>query len=149
MLEESTEFKSTQTGERYKIRQDLDCKSDNIIYLVTCKKCGFQGEGSCTKLSQGVSNYITNIEKKSPGCNIEKHFLKAGHSITDFSVLGIVKLENPPPDPIDRLREFEGYWMIKLNTLEPYGLNGINEYERIVRRSGLRNMFDVDNPGES
>ena len=149
VLEESTEFKSTQTGERYKIRQDIDCKSANIIYLVTCKKCGFQGVGSCTKLSQRVSNYITSIEKKSPGCNIEKHFLKADHSISDFSVLGIVKLENPPPDPIDRLREFEGYWMIKLNTLEPYGLNGINEYERIVRKSGLRNMFDIDNPGES
>ena len=57
-----------------------------------------------------------------------------------------MKLENPPPDPIDRLREFEGYWMIKLNTLEPYG---INEYERIVRKFGLRNMFDMDTPGES
>ena len=43
VLEENTEFKSTQTGERYKIRQDMDCKIDNIIYLVTCKKCGFQG----------------------------------------------------------------------------------------------------------
>ena len=48
VLEENTEFKSTQTGERYKIRQDIDCKSENIIYLVTCKKCGFQGVGSYT-----------------------------------------------------------------------------------------------------
>ena len=78
---------------------------------------------------QKVSNYITSIEKKSPGSNIEKHFLKADHLISDFSVLGIVKLENPLPDPIDKLREFEGYWMIKLNTPEPYGLHGINEYE--------------------
>ena len=75
--------------------------------------------------------------------------MKADHSMADFSVLGIVKLENPPPDPIDRLRQFEGYWMITLNTLEPYGLNGINEYERIVTKSGLRNMFDRDIPGES
>ena len=60
-----------------------------------------------------------------------------------------MKLENPPPDQIDRLREFEGYWMIKLNTLEPYGLNGINKYERIVKNSGLRSMFDGDIPGES
>ena len=58
-------------------------------------------------------------------------------------------LENPLPDPIDRLREFEGYWMIKLNTLKPYGLNGINEYERIARKAGLRKMFDMDIPGES
>ena len=82
--------------------------------------------------------------------NLLLHFLKADHSIADFSVLRIVKLENPPPpDPIDRLREFEGYFMIKLNTLEPYGLNGINKYERIVKKSGLRNMFDRDIPGES
>ena len=47
------------------------------------------------------------------------------------------------------LKEFEGYWMVKLNTLEPYGLNGISEYERVVRKSGLRNMFDIDTPGES
>ena len=91
----------------------------------------------------------SQVLKKSAVCNIEKHFLKADHSISDFSVLEIVKLENPPPDPIDRLREFEGYWMIKLNTLEPYGLNGINEYERIVRKFGLRNIFDIDTPSES
>ena len=83
VLEENKEFKSTQTRERYKIRQDIDCKSD-IIYLVTCKRCGFQGVGSCTKLSQRVSNYITSTEKKSPGCSTEKHFLKADHSISDF-----------------------------------------------------------------
>ena len=122
VLEENTEFKSAQTGERYKVRQDIDRKSDNIKCLVNCKKCGFQGVGLCIKLSQIVSNYIASIGKKSPGCNIEKHFLKADYSIFDLSVLRIVKLENPPPDPLDRLREFEGYWMIKLNTLEPYGL---------------------------
>ena len=52
LLEESTEFKSTQTAERYKIRQDIDCKSKHVIYLVSCKKCGFQEVESCTKLSQ-------------------------------------------------------------------------------------------------
>ena len=61
-----------------------------------------------------------------------------------LSVLGIVKLENPPRDPTGRLREFEGYWMIKLNTLEPFGLNGINEYERIIKKQGLKIMFDEE-----
>ena len=37
VLEENMEIKSTQTRERSKIRQDIDCKCD-IIYLVTCKK---------------------------------------------------------------------------------------------------------------
>ena len=80
---------------------------------------------------------------------MKKHFPKVDHSISDCSVPGIVKLENSPPETINKLIEFEGYWMIKLSTLEQYGFNGINEYERIVRKSGLRNMFDRDTPGNS
>ena len=67
----------------------------------------------------------------------------------DFVVLGIVKQENPPPDSIECLQEFEGYWMVKLNMLEPHGMNSINEYERIVKKSGLRVMFDDNLLGAS
>ena len=34
--------------------------------------------------------------------------------------------------------------MIKLNTLESFGLNGINEYERIIKKLGLKIMFDEE-----
>ena len=149
VLEESDQFLSRMTGEKYKIRQDISCKSENIIYLVNCKNCRMQGVGSCKSFAKRVSNYISSIERKSPGCKIEQHFLQQGHSIQDFAVLGIVKLENSPPDPIERLREFEGYWMVKLNTLEPHGMNSINEYERIVKKSGLRVMFDDNLLGAS
>ena len=72
-----------------------------------------------------MSKYITSIEKRKPGCIIEQHFTKPGHAINDYSVLGIVKLENPPRGPTGRLREFEGYWMIELNMLEhPMGQMG-------------------------
>ena len=71
------------------------------------------------------------------------HFLKAEHSIQDFSITGTVQLVNPPKDPIGRLREFEGYWMIKLQSLEPYGMNRINEYQRIIAKNGLHRMFEV------
>ena len=53
-------------------------------------------------------------------------------------VLGIVQLENPPPDPTERLREFEGYWMIKLNTLEPHGMNSIDKYKQIIKKVASR-----------
>ena len=70
-------------------------------------------------------HFYNKYQKKSPGCNIENHSLNADHSFADFSVLGIVKLENPPPDPINMIREFEGYWMIKLNQAElVYGYMG-------------------------
>ena len=54
-----------------------------------------------------------------------------------------MQLLNPPRDPTGRIREFEGYWMIKLQTLEPYGMNGINEYQRIIAKKGLHRMFEI------
>ena len=55
-----------------------------------------------------------------------KHFLYTeGHSVEDFRIMGIVRLEKPPKSPKDlkkMLKEFEGYWQIKLQTLEPYGM---------------------------
>ena len=80
-----------------------------VSYLVTCKKYGLQRMGFCLVLSQRVSNYITSIEKRKPGCKIEQHFTRLGHTINDYSVLGTVNLENPPRDPTDRPRQFEGY----------------------------------------
>ena len=133
VLEENNQFKSFQTGEQYRIRQDINCKSKNVIYLVTCRRCGLRGVGSCFVLSHRMYREKKNIKK--PGCKIEQHFTKLGHTINDYSILGTVQLENPPQDPTDRLREFESYWMIKLSTLEPYGLNGIIEVERIIKKT--------------
>ena len=82
-----------------------------------------QGVGSCKNLAKRASNYISSIERGLPGCKIEQH-----HSICDYAVLGIVQLENPPPNPTERLQEFEGYW-IKFNTLKQHGMNSIVEYE--------------------
>ena len=75
VVKEGSSFKSNQTGEVYKIRQDINCRSENIFYLVTCKKCEMQGVGSCTTCKR-ISNYITSVENKSPGCKIEMNFLK-------------------------------------------------------------------------
>ena len=96
-----------------------------------------QGVFKTTKFNKRISNYITQIEKKTEACCTNKHvFQMEEHSLEDFSIMGIVKLENPPrnPEALDlRLREFEGYWQVMLNTLEPYGMNSRNEYEESRR----------------
>ena len=33
--------------------------------------------------------------------------------------------------------------MIKLQTLEPYGMNGLNKYQRIIAKNGLHRMFEI------
>ena len=57
----------------------------------------------------------------------------------------IVHLENPPKTPKAfkaRLIEFDGYWQVKLQTLEPYGLNSINEFLEQMKEIGTLLMND-------
>ena len=144
VMKEVKKFKSKVTGESYKIRQRIDCSSKDVIYLVECRKCGKQGVGSTEDFNVRVSNYISHILKKRPTCKTVQHFcLTERHSIADFNTTGIAKLVNPPRNPVqksERLGNFEGYWQIKLMTLEPYGANDREEFFR-TRSGGKRENF--------
>ena len=45
MIKEGKIFQSTRTKKSYKIKQKLNCESDWLIYLITCKKCSCQYVG--------------------------------------------------------------------------------------------------------
>ena len=128
---EGDRFGSTSMGSVYKIRQTIDCRSKNIIYLVTCKRCRMQGVGSTLDFQGRVSEYITHMYKEKDTCETVEHFRKLeDHSLWDFSIMRIVQIENPPRNREklkQRLREFEGYWQVNLNTIKPFGMNSINE----------------------
>ena len=97
-----------------------------------------QGVGSTLDFQGRVSDYITHMYKEKDTCEIVEHFLKLeDHSLWDFSIMGIVQVENSPKNREklkQRLREFEGYWQVNLNTIKPFGMNSINEWNRIARR---------------
>ena len=117
----------------YRIRQIVNCTSRMVIYLVTCFKCIIQGVGSTDVFYTRMGNYKTNIMKKKGSCGIEHHFKKPGHSYEDFNVQIIAQLENVPmnrKEAFQRLRSFEGYWQVELCTLEPNGMNTIDEFHR-------------------
>ena len=77
-------------------------------------KCPKQGVGKTQTFQARIPNYISHIIQQKPTCGIVKHFLYTeGHSVEDFRIMGIVKLEKPPKSPKDlkkMLKEFEGYW---------------------------------------
>ena len=74
---------------------------------------------------------------------VQHFYLTEGHSIEDFTVTGIDGLVNPPNNSekkLERLGNFEGYWQVKLMTLEPYGLNDRDEFFN-TRSGGKRINF--------
>ena len=59
--------------------------------------------------------------------------------------MGIVQLGNPPKQLKAlkaRMIEFEGYWQVKLQTLEPYGLNSISEFQEQMKEMRTLPMND-------
>ena len=78
--------------------------------------CRMHGVGSTLDFQGMVSDYITHMYKKNDTSEIVEHFLKLeDHSLWDFSIMGIVQIENPPRNREKlkhRLREFECYWQI-------------------------------------
>ena len=138
-------FASTVTGRTHYIRQIVSCISWWIVYLVTCKKCNIQGVGSAKECKKRLANYRSVINnKKNASCGIEHHFCQEDHNIHDFSFQIIAKLEKEPKNKNQmagayrRLRTFEGHWQIQLSTIEPHGMNTIDEYHR--------NKYSYDKP---
>ena len=68
MMKEGKLFKSTRTKKSYKIKQKLDCESDWVIYLITCKKCSGQYVGkSKTIFKLRHSNHKQEVKKETGG----------------------------------------------------------------------------------
>ena len=121
-----------------KIRQEINCQSANIIYLVTWMRCNIQGVGRSVKFIHRMSNYFSHIKQKKRTCAIINHFIdnhldewSKDYETNDiFHIIGMAKITNLPSNPklrAKRLWEFEGYWQVKLNTVKPFGMNDINE----------------------
>ena len=113
-LVESKSFVSTNTKKRYKIKQRIDCDSDFVIYLVTCKKCQGQYVGkSKTKFKLRHSNHKQEIKKKTGGLGQHYHEPSGGCGYDNFSV---ILIEQVREKTLGFLAERESYWQHQLRT---------------------------------
>ena len=88
-----TNIRITETNEVFHIKQHITCKSKNLIYCVTCKKCMEQyiGETEQELHSRSVG-HLSDIRNDKPGLPYVTHFQKCG--IEHYSITGIEKLRN-------------------------------------------------------
>ena len=71
------EFTCTATGKAYKVRGDLTCKSDNVGYLISCKKCKQQYVGSAfeSNFKPKFRVHKSYINTDKDRCGVAKYFL--------------------------------------------------------------------------
>ena len=125
----SSSFTSHTTKRSYNINYQLDCNSNNVVYLIICKVCGQQYVGSTsTKFRLRFNNHKSRLRAHSRKSNIDKesdkiiykHFHGPGHhGLQDVSVQIIANIHNY----YEKLFIKKGEWAYRLQTLKPEGLN--------------------------
>ena len=120
-------FRSSYTNRTYKLSgmYNLNCKTSNIIYLITCRKCGFQyvGETGCA-LRERMNGHRGSIFGKK-NTFLAQHFKEELHGYDNMSVQIIEKLDGSSDGKENKAARLkrEKYWMKELCTISPFGLN--------------------------
>ena len=129
-------FRSNTTQKSYKIFHHLNCKSKYAIYLMECNICKLQYVGK----TEWPMNIRINNHRKD--CHQEyaipaiRHFSINGHSFNNNAKFTIIEQLKDTSKSIEKLREIlefrEDFWILKLETLHPFGLNDkLNHPNRI------------------
>lgn len=124
----ATMFTSTQTGESFNIEGRLTCQTSFLIYLIQCM-CGKQYVGRTTqKLHNRINRHRANIKKKFQLHGLSRHCANEHPECTrPYIVYPIDQIKASVQDRFGRLKKREIYWMYRLKTLQPLGLNEVSE----------------------
>ena len=127
----SPDFTCFATKRKYKIQGILKCDSRNVIYLISCKCCGKQYDGSAIGFKERFKIRKSDINTGKVRCGVANHlFNVCRSSASKFEDLQVQLIENvyvQNDDEIDKiLWEREKYWQAQLFTLS-HGLNNLNE----------------------
>ena len=89
-------FTSNFTGKTFDIQYNLDCNSNNVVYLISCKSCDKQYVGSATtKFRLRFNNHKSRMrrhaglvpEDRHVGDLIYSYFCSQGHcGLDDMSI---------------------------------------------------------------
>lgn len=122
---ESGTFKDND-GNEYTVQGLIDCKTVGVIYGINCTECNkliYIGQTGDTLYQRMLLNF-SKIRTRKTDDPIANHFTQHCHSAEDLKVFGIERVFGT--ETYRKVKE--AFWIKKLKTLEPYGLN--TQYER-------------------
>jgi len=123
----SGKIMSTTLQREYSTKTNVSCKSNNLIYCITCKKCKIQYIGQTkNRLIDRFGKHFYHISTNDPNLPISKHFNLPGHEgISDVEIHVVDFIHAPPKSKMgSHLRDLiEKNWIMKLRTFAPNGIN--------------------------
>ena len=97
------------------------CKMKNLVYLIECRRCKKQYVGETENaLHIRLNGHRSDIRHNRAEKPVGAHFNLPEHSIEDLTILVVEKIQF---DDTDLRRHRESYWIHKIHSLAPGGLN--------------------------
>ena len=129
------------TNKKYHIKNDFDCNSMNVIYLISCTNCNEQYVGSAIDFKKRFRIHKSDINTKKDRCGVARHFNnKCRHPQNPTAFLKIQPIEQINVEEESKLDETlwhrEKYWQALLFT----NLHGMNSLADLYskKRKGYR-----------
>ena len=117
---------SSTNNKKFQVIGNITCKSNNLVYLVTCNRCQKQYVGETSRtLAERINQHLSSIRlrKLTP---IALHFNSQGHKLNDFRIIGIeIIQDNSQSQRIRRMKEIT--WQNLLQTTFPHGINNLTQ----------------------
>jgi hypothetical protein len=121
---------SSALSREYKAKSNISCKSNNIIYCITCKTCHKQYVGQTkNRLIDRFGKHFYHIKIKDKKLPLGKHFNLPGHNGIDDMEIHIVDFifAAPNSSAASKLRDqIEKNWILRLRTFAPFGINTLD-----------------------
>ncbi len=112
-------FTSNQTKQIFNLHGLFTCATSGVIYLTSCLKCKKKYVGQTgRRFRVRMLEHLNNIYHKTETTGI--HYSSPAHNHNDFSVQVIEKVF---PNTVNYRLEQEEFWIKKLGTKSPMGLN--------------------------
>ena len=139
------------TTERFPLTFNGSCSTKNCVYVIKCTdpNCSYQYVGHTINTIRSRANQHKSTIIRGGGCRVLRELFTEVHSPENFSIMPIAIF----PDNINlkEREDIEEGWMLKLNTLFPYGLNlrakkvGVLDSSTLVMNSKdtVYSKFDV------
>jgi len=130
-------FTSTAFATTHSVEGSISCKTENVIYLITCRVCRVQYVGETGRnLASRLTNHRSDITH-TKNTAIAIHFNSHENS-TNQSLLEAIAIEKigEGENAFQLRKKREIYWQQTLGTTYPLGLNGypLEADHRILRR---------------
>ena len=117
----------------------MSCKSNNVVYVISCANCGDQYVGSAIDFKTRFRIHKSDIKTKKDRCGTARHFNnKCSDNNNPHKFLQVQLIESviSDDDLEGKLWEREKYWQCQLFT-NTHGMNSVSDLYS-SKRKGCR-----------